>query len=173
MDESGTREVEQPAGAESGADGDTVQFDLFGMPVEQAPAAKAQTDRRQPRAMAADATSLWQDDEAPPDEAAAAGHEATSTEAAAAGHGATSTGIAAADRGAISAAAAAAAPAAAPPKKRRSREILAAAPSPEVFALAADMPPQIHLGTSTWSFPGWNGIVYRSEERRVGKECRL
>lgn len=49
------------------------------------------------------------------------------------------------------------------PKKRRTREILAAAPSAEVLALAARLPPQIHLGTSTWSFPGWNGIVYGDE----------
>uniref|UniRef100_E1T845 DUF72 domain-containing protein n=1 Tax=Burkholderia sp. (strain CCGE1003) TaxID=640512 RepID=E1T845_BURSG len=62
-----------------------------------------------------------------------------------------------------------AAPAAAPepstdaPKKRRAREILAAPPSQDVLALAAQLPPQIHLGTSTWSFPGWNGIVYGDE----------
>jgi uncharacterized protein YecE (DUF72 family) len=54
-------------------------------------------------------------------------------------------------------------PAPAAPKKRRIREILAAAPSPELLALAAQLPPQIHLGTSTWSFPGWNGIVYGDE----------
>jgi uncharacterized protein YecE (DUF72 family) len=46
------------------------------------------------------------------------------------------------------------------PKKRRTRDVLAAPPSPELLALAADLPPQVHLGTSTWSFPGWNGIVY-------------
>ena len=49
------------------------------------------------------------------------------------------------------------------PKKRRAREILAAPPSPEILALAAQLPPHIHLGTSTWSFPGWNGIVYGDE----------
>jgi len=62
-----------------------------------------------------------------------------------------------------------AAPAAAPqpranaPRKRRAREILAAPPSQDVLALAAQLPPQVHLGTSTWSFPGWNGIVYGDE----------
>jgi len=45
-------------------------------------------------------------------------------------------------------------------KKRRGRDVLAAPPSPELLDLAAQLPPQIHLGTSTWSFPGWNGIVY-------------
>ncbi|WP_027212444.1 DUF72 domain-containing protein [Burkholderia sp. WSM2232] len=49
------------------------------------------------------------------------------------------------------------------PKKRRAREILAAPPSQDMLALAAQLPPQVHLGTSTWSFPGWNGIVYGDE----------
>ncbi|MFM0735869.1 DUF72 domain-containing protein [Paraburkholderia xenovorans] len=49
------------------------------------------------------------------------------------------------------------------PKKRRTRDVTAAPPSPELLALAAQLPPQIHLGTSTWSFPGWNGIVYGDE----------
>ncbi|GJH37370.1 DUF72 domain-containing protein [Paraburkholderia hospita] len=48
----------------------------------------------------------------------------------------------------------------APPKKRRARDVLAAPPSDEVVHLASQLPPQVHLGTSTWSFPGWKGIVY-------------
>ena len=28
------------------------------------------------------------------------------------------------------------------------------------IALAASLPPRIHLGTSSWSFPGWAGLVY-------------
>ncbi|MGF7130891.1 uncharacterized protein YecE (DUF72 family) [Paraburkholderia sp. EB58] len=51
-------------------------------------------------------------------------------------------------------------PAAAPPKKRRTRDVLPAEPSTEVLEIARALPPQIHLGTSTWSFPGWKGIVY-------------
>jgi uncharacterized protein YecE (DUF72 family) len=51
-------------------------------------------------------------------------------------------------------------PAAASPKKRRTRDVLAAEPSPEVLAVAHALPPQVHLGTSSWSFPGWKGIVY-------------
>jgi len=47
-----------------------------------------------------------------------------------------------------------------PPKKRRTRDVLAAAPSPDVLDVAHTLPPQVHLGTSSWSFPGWNGIVY-------------
>ncbi|MFM0593815.1 DUF72 domain-containing protein [Paraburkholderia dilworthii] len=50
-----------------------------------------------------------------------------------------------------------------PKKKRRARDVIAAPPSPELIALAAGLPPQIRLGTSTWSFPGWNGIVYGDE----------
>lgn len=159
MDQSGTSEVEQPVSGEHDAQADAVQFDLFGMPVEQAPArpdaggkprpapgaadfvpasavaaaaaATAQPEpRRQPRAQASSATSLWQDEEVMPSGAADPDSNA--------------------------------APVAAPPspKKRRSRDVLPAAPSPELLALAAELPSQIHLGTSTWSFPGWNGIVY-------------
>jgi uncharacterized protein YecE (DUF72 family) len=51
--------------------------------------------------------------------------------------------------------------AAAPAKRsRRARAVLAAAPSPEVLDCARSLPPQVRLGTSSWSFPGWEGIVY-------------
>jgi hypothetical protein len=30
----------------------------------------------------------------------------------------------------------------------------------ELFALARRLPPAVYLGTSSWSFPGWQGIVY-------------
>ena len=43
---------------------------------------------------------------------------------------------------------------------RRARPVLPAAFPPELAELAASLPPQIHLGTSSWSFPGWEGIVY-------------
>ncbi|HXO29109.1 MAG TPA: DUF72 domain-containing protein [Thermoanaerobaculia bacterium] len=36
----------------------------------------------------------------------------------------------------------------------------AAVPSPEVVALAARLPAGTYLGGSTWSFPGWAGLVY-------------
>jgi uncharacterized protein YecE (DUF72 family) len=52
------------------------------------------------------------------------------------------------------------APSTAPAKKRRTRDVLATEPSDEVHEIARALPPQIHLGTSTWSFPGWKGIVY-------------
>jgi uncharacterized protein YecE (DUF72 family) len=174
MDQSGTSEIEQPPGGErSGGDdagGEAVQFDLFGMPVESAPAASnadarggkpqraavgagagaeqstgdapaapataAQPGRRRPpRTTPSVAGSLWQEDDGPDN-----ADNITSPPAPV-------TSPAPADI----------------PKKRRSRDILAAAPSPELLALAAELPPQIHLGTSTWSFPGWNGIVYGDE----------
>ncbi|MFM0284433.1 DUF72 domain-containing protein [Paraburkholderia sediminicola] len=162
MDQSGTSEVEQPVSGEHDAQADAVQFDLFGMPVEQTPAPKpdagagaksasveaevtlassaatpvpaatAQVERqRQPRAKASGAALLWQEDDTRVPPESGTAAEAN------------------------------AAPATADtPRKRRSRDVLAAPPSSELLALAAELPPQVHLGTSTWSFPGWSGIVY-------------
>lgn len=42
-----------------------------------------------------------------------------------------------------------------------------AAPSPTLTAIAERLPPNIHLGTSSWSFPGWAGIVYDQPARAV------
>ena len=42
----------------------------------------------------------------------------------------------------------------------RSARVLPAAVPPEVCALAAVLPPAIRLGTSSWSFSGWTGLVY-------------
>lgn len=44
--------------------------------------------------------------------------------------------------------------------KRRARGVLPAEPTQDVLDLAADLPGSVRLGTSSWSFPGWNGIVY-------------
>jgi uncharacterized protein YecE (DUF72 family) len=33
-------------------------------------------------------------------------------------------------------------------------------PDPDAAALAAALPPNLRLGTSSWAFPGWAGIVY-------------
>ncbi len=51
----------------------------------------------------------------------------------------------------------------APKPRRRIREVLAAEPSADVLAVAGALPPRVHLGTSSWSFPGWRGIVYGDE----------
>ncbi|MBN3852637.1 DUF72 domain-containing protein [Paraburkholderia sp. Ac-20340] len=44
--------------------------------------------------------------------------------------------------------------------KRRARGVLPAEPTPDVLDVAAALPASVRLGTSSWSFPGWNGIVY-------------
>ena len=38
-----------------------------------------------------------------------------------------------------------------------------AAPDPELVRLGAALPANLYLGTSSWSFPGWRGLVYRDE----------
>ncbi|MDR5809881.1 DUF72 domain-containing protein [Caballeronia sp. LZ019] len=48
----------------------------------------------------------------------------------------------------------------APAVAAKKRGVQAAAPRPELEALARRLPSAVHLGTSTWSFPGWRGIVY-------------
>jgi len=45
--------------------------------------------------------------------------------------------------------------------------------SPRTAALGAALPPQIHLGTSSWSFPGWTGLVYAAREGKPETEPRL
>jgi len=44
----------------------------------------------------------------------------------------------------------------------KSRAVLPARVSDEVRELGAKLPRRLHLGTSSWSFPGWAGIVYES-----------
>lgn len=46
------------------------------------------------------------------------------------------------------------------PAPRKPRGVLPAPVTPELDALAAKLPAAVHLGTSTWSFPGWRDIVY-------------
>jgi uncharacterized protein YecE (DUF72 family) len=52
------------------------------------------------------------------------------------------------------------APAASAPKIRPTSEVLPAAVSDALAATAALLPPDLRIGTSSWSFPGWAGIVY-------------
>jgi len=53
------------------------------------------------------------------------------------------------------------APAAGPPAPPAAPALVGAAtPSPEVAALAGRLPSGLYLGGSTWSFPGWAGLVY-------------
>jgi uncharacterized protein YecE (DUF72 family) len=177
MDQSGATGTDEPQRGDG--DGDTVhaedeagQFDLFGMPVERAESAAVATAAAKPQhaTTVAKAGGLAGVDEATASSAADAQRTATAStlpatrrqprakpaadgslwqedESLATGTDPAPTPAAQADT----------------PKKRRTREILAAPPSPELLALAAELPPHIHLGTSTWSFPGWNGIVYGDE----------
>jgi len=182
MDPSGTSEVEQPLESEARADGEGVQFDLFGMPVDTATAkgdGAVKVSRGTSGATGAAATAVT----AGADAADAARQNQQTVEQASAPPATTTQperrrqpratsapdvgslwneDDAAAPAEAISVPESITAPAIAP-KKRRAREIVPAPPSPELLALAAQLPPQIHLGTSTWSFPGWNGIVYGDE----------
>lgn len=43
---------------------------------------------------------------------------------------------------------------------QRSRGVQPAPPAAADLALAAALPPQVHLGTSTWSYPGWQDLVW-------------
>ncbi|WP_245643683.1 DUF72 domain-containing protein [Paraburkholderia oxyphila] len=47
-----------------------------------------------------------------------------------------------------------------PAPRRRAKGVLPAIPEQDVLDLAAELPPGVRLGTSSWSFPGWRGIVY-------------
>ena len=42
-----------------------------------------------------------------------------------------------------------------------------------VRSLGAALPPRIHLGTSSWSFPGWTGLVYAPRGGRPATEQAL
>nr|WP_235021106.1 DUF72 domain-containing protein [Caballeronia telluris] len=46
------------------------------------------------------------------------------------------------------------------PAPRKPRGVLPATVPPELDALSRRLPATVHLGTSTWSFPGWRDIVY-------------
>jgi uncharacterized protein YecE (DUF72 family) len=152
--------VEAPAEAE--APSEAAQFDLFGMPVQAGPAAPS----AEPGVKRSLAHSGAQ---APLDAQAADAPFVTHTPKPASRQPARSTTAAAslwqeeAAPEPASTTTSTTAPATDAPRKRRTREILAAPPSPDILTLAAQLPPQVHLGTSTWSFPGWNGIVYGDE----------
>ncbi|NMM79633.1 hypothetical protein B2J86_01580 [Acidovorax sp. SRB_14] len=51
-------------------------------------------------------------------------------------------------------------PAPVPPRKRAPEQVRAAPADAALAALAAALPPQLRLGTSSWAYPGWNGLVW-------------
>lgn len=48
----------------------------------------------------------------------------------------------------------------APARATRTPAVTDAEPAAELAALAAGLPARLRLGTSSWSFPGWAGLVY-------------
>jgi len=54
---------------------------------------------------------------------------------------------------------------------KRPRGVQPVPPTAEDAALAAALSPHIHLGTSTWSYPGWEGLVWagRHSEATLSK----
>ena len=57
-----------------------------------------------------------------------------------------------------------------PPRGTRVAGRLNPAPaSPEHLELSRRLPSQVRLGTSSWSYPGWHGLVWAQEFN----ECRL
>ncbi|MDD2714068.1 MAG: DUF72 domain-containing protein [Simplicispira sp.] len=48
----------------------------------------------------------------------------------------------------------------APVRKRASGPVMAAPADAALVALAAALPPHLRLGTSSWAYPGWNGLVW-------------
>lgn len=56
-------------------------------------------------------------------------------------------------------------PSPAPPAKRKRQPdaVMPAGLAPEVRELAGRLPKRLHLGTSSWSFPGWTGLVWDGE----------
>ena len=61
-------------------------------------------------------------------------------------------------------------PLARPPQPEPVAPALVAA---EIHALAARLPADVHLGTSSWSFPGWTGLVYAPRHGKPEGEQRL
>jgi uncharacterized protein YecE (DUF72 family) len=57
--------------------------------------------------------------------------------------------------------------------RRGPRPVEPAPVDPATARLAAALPPRIRLGTSSWSFPGWTGLVYAAESGRPPGEQRL
>ena len=54
-------------------------------------------------------------------------------------------------------------PAAPAPRRKRATDAVAPAEhSDELRLLGNQLPQQIHLGTSSWAFPGWEGLVYKA-----------
>lgn len=47
--------------------------------------------------------------------------------------------------------------------KKSGRSVEPAIPDPEWIELAQSLPPHLRLGTSSWNYPGWDGLVWNGE----------
>lgn len=47
--------------------------------------------------------------------------------------------------------------------KKSGRNVEPATPDPEWIELATSLPPHLRLGTSSWNYPGWDGLVWNGE----------
>jgi len=47
--------------------------------------------------------------------------------------------------------------------KKSGRIVAPATPDPEWIELAKSLPPHLRLGTSSWNYPGWDGLVWDGE----------
>jgi uncharacterized protein YecE (DUF72 family) len=58
------------------------------------------------------------------------------------------------------------------PARRRGAKVLACAPDEAQVALARELPPRLRMGGSSWSYPGWDGLVWDGEysEAKLSKE---
>ena len=59
-----------------------------------------------------------------------------------------------------------------PPGGKRRKAIEPMPAAPEIAALAAGLPASLHLGTMTFTYPGWIGVIYAegTPATRLSKE---
>jgi uncharacterized protein YecE (DUF72 family) len=46
-------------------------------------------------------------------------------------------------------------------------------PHDELVALAAALPPELLFGTSSWTYPGWHGLIYRRRYPETGRSVAM
>jgi uncharacterized protein YecE (DUF72 family) len=59
------------------------------------------------------------------------------------------------------------------PENKTAGAVAAQAQAPEQHALAKRLPASVYFGTSSWSFPGWRGLVYQGDnldETRLARQ---
>ena len=64
-------------------------------------------------------------------------------------------------------------PLARPPQPEPVAPVVPVVVAADIHTLAARLPARLHLGTSSWSFPGWTGLVYAPRHGKPEGEQRL